>query len=179
MDRFVRGVDLVANYPQTETQRFTLHVYWRVIAAEASLVILDSIVSLQTSLLECFPKVILTTKLPARKALLIAGDGSPPTSIHERLEGHETAGVLLRDADQAWSYLEMTHPADLGRWRVEPGDSISIHRELGGEFQEKGVIRRLRTRGAFFPCSHDLESDLEMAVRLLGEFAASSPPLTA
>jgi hypothetical protein len=175
LDDFVRGVDLVANYPQTETQHFTLHIYWRVPKAEANLVIVDAILSLQTSLLECFPKAILTTELPASDAWLVSGDGSPPMPLLERFESVEAAGVLLRGVNRAWSYFEMTHPDDLGSWRIEAGASTKMQRELGGEFQEKGVIRRLRTRGAFLSC----ENDLEVAARLREEFAASPPPLTA
>ncbi|MDZ4656742.1 MAG: hypothetical protein SH868_04090 [Bythopirellula sp.] len=175
LDKFVRGDDLVANYPQTESQPFTLHIYWRLTKAEPQLVILDAIVSLQTSLLECFPKVMLTTNLPATEAWQVTGEGAPPSQIDSHHETNKFAGILLREAKRGWSYLEVTHPDDLGSWQVDPSSPFMICRELGGEFQEKGVIRRLRVRGAFFPS----ENDLEIAARLINEFAASPPPLTA
>ncbi len=175
LDKFVRGDDLVANYPQTESQPFSLHIYWRLTKAEPQLVILDAIVSLQTSLLECFPKVMLTTNLPATEAWQVPGQGMPPSQIGGQVETNKSAGVLLRETKRGWSYLEVTHPDDLGSWQVDPASPIMMRRELGGEFQEKGVIRRLRVRGAFFPC----ENDLEITTRLIDEFAASPPPLTA
>jgi len=175
IDKFVRGGDLVANYPQCESQPFTLHIYWRVAAANSRLIILDAIVSLQTSLLECFPKAILTTELPASETWLVPGDGSSPTKLGQQLESNEPAGVLLRGAGNGWSYLEVTHPDDLGEWRVANSSTTKIERELGGEFQEKGVIRRLRVRGAFLAA----ENDLEVATQVIKDFAASPPPLTA
>ncbi len=182
LDKFVRGDDLVANFPQTDAQPFTLHIYWRVTTADSRLVIVDALLSLQTSLLECFPKVMLTTNLSAIEAWQVPGDGSAPSQVDAHIESDKFAGVLLRGANRAWSYLELTHPDDLGSWQVDPAstiivrrDSFMLRRELGGEFQEKGVIRRMRVRGAFLP----RENDLKIAARLVEEFAVSPPPLTA
>jgi hypothetical protein len=182
LDKFVRGDDLVANFPQTAAQPFTLHIYWRVKTANAAFVIVDMIVSLQTSLLECFPKVVLTTNLAATEAWQVPAGGSAPAQIDARIKSDRFAGVLLRGAIRSWSYLEVTYPDDLGSWQVDPASSIMMRRgsvmmrrELGGEFHEKGVIRRWRVRGAFLTSKNDLET----AVQLINEFAASPPPLTA
>ena len=175
LDKFVRGDDLVAIYPQTAAQPFTLHIYWRVTTADIRLVIVDAIVSLQTSLLECFPKAMLTTNLSATEVWQVPTEGTSASQIEGCLESNEFVGVLLRGANRGCSYLEVTHPDDLGSWQVDPTVSVMIRRELGGEFQEKGVIRRWRVRGAFFP----RENDLEIAARLIKEFADSPPPLTA
>ena len=175
MDQFVRGNDLVANYPQGEAQRFTLHMYWRIAQSAASLVVIDAIVSLQTSLLECFPKALLTTNLPNGKVLAVTGAGSPTLAVTDRLASDEPSGVLVRSDGCPWSYLEMTHPADLGCWRVARAHAVQLERELGGEFQEKGVIRRLRVRGAFMA----RENDELIATQILSYFAESAPPLTA
>lgn len=175
IDKFVRGGDLVANYPQCESQPFTLHIYWRKTKADSQLVILDAIVSLQTSLLECFPKAILTTELPASEAWIVPGDGSPE-KLEQQMESSEHAGILLRGVGIAGSYFEVTHPDDLGEWRVATSAATTkIERGLGGEFQEKGVIRRLRVRGALL----DAENDLEVSAQIIQDFAASPPPLTA
>jgi hypothetical protein len=174
-DRYVRGNDLVANYPECKAQHFTLQVYWRIATSAPNLTVIDAIVSLQTSLLECFPKAVLTTKLPSGEVLAITNDGSLLAVAADRLTSDEPAGVLVRGDDHAWSYLEMTHPTDLGCWRVTRTGGIQLERELGGEFQEKGVIRRLRVRGAFMA----RDSDEETAAQLIAEFAASEPPLTA
>jgi hypothetical protein len=175
IDRYVRGNDLVANYPQSQSQGFNLQVYWRIGVSSADLLIIDAIVSLQTSLLECFPKALLTTQLPEGAVLAIARDDSLALTISDRHASDEPAGTLVRCDSEAWSYVEMTHPTDLGRWRVTRDGEIQIERELGGEFQEKGVIRRLRVRGAFMPRINDEA----ITAKLIAQFAEAEPPLTA
>ncbi len=183
VDGFARGSDLVAKYPETQSQPFTLEVYWRVAAAESDQVQIDAIVSLQTSLLECYPTVQIMTSLAAKEAWFVPSPGSKARLLTNEVSPEQTtnsdefAGVLLRSADRLWSYLEMTHPEDLGTWRADYVESgkWTLQRLLGGEFQEKGVIRRLRVRGVFLP----QEEDIEVASRLLSEFASSPPPLTA
>jgi hypothetical protein len=175
IDCYVRANDLVANYPQSQSQRFTLQVYWRLTSRGTDLLMIDTIVSLQTSLLECFPKALLSTQLPEGDVFAIALKGAPSQIIADRLTSDEPVGILVRSSGQAWSYLEMTHPTDLGYWRVSHKDGIQMEHELGGEFQEKGVIRRLRVRGAFLA----RENDEQAARQLVAEFAAAEPPLTA
>jgi hypothetical protein len=180
IDCFVRGGDLVANYPQCETQPFTLHNYWRIAEASDKLIVIDAIVSLQTTLLECYPKTILTTELPAEHSLVLSTDLVSPDKVAEQsassiFESDELVGILLRGIHPEWSYVEITHPTDLGTWRIEKNGNTRMRRELGGEFQEKGVIRRLRVRGAFV----SRENDEQIARQILAEFAASEPPLTA
>ena len=70
----------------------------------------------------------------------------------------------------------MTHPADLGDWQIAcpTKQQCVVERELGGAFLEKGVIRRMRVRGAFLPRG----DDLELAAQSLAELAADAPPLT-
>jgi hypothetical protein len=175
IDRYVRGSDLVANYPQNQSQHFTLQVYWRLEPRDADLLVIDTIVSLQTSLLECFPKAVLTTQLPQGEVRAITDDESRSWAIDERLTSDLPTGLLVRCHNQPWSYFEMTHPTDLGSWRVSHDDGTQMEHELGGEFQEKGVIRRLRVRGAFL---HH-ENDEQIARHMVAEFADSEPPLTA
>jgi hypothetical protein len=175
IDKFVRGGDLVANYPQCETQPFTLHNYWRIAEANDKLLVIDAIVSLQTTLLECYPKTILTTELPARSAVIISPSDTNEQSIDAALESDEAVGILLREVHPSWSYVEITHPTDLGTWRIKKNSLARIQRELGGEFQEKGVIRRLRVRGAFVA----EENDRELARQVINDFVVAPPPLTA
>ena len=70
----------------------------------------------------------------------------------------------------------MTHPLDQGAWRLARSEDgkILMRRNLGGSFLEKGVIRRLRFRGAFLP----RENDLQRAAQLFTDLAAETPPLT-
>jgi hypothetical protein len=172
LDLYIRGNDLVGNYPQSQAQRFTLQIYWRIARSTTNILVIDTIVSLQTSLLECFPKALLTTQLPMGEMLAISRDDS--LTIKERISSDEPAGILVRCNDESWSYFEMTHPTDLGCWRGVRNDGLRLERELGGEFQEKGVIRRLRVRGAFLAREHDEQ----VARQILTEFAESEPPLT-
>lgn len=175
LDCFVRGNDLVANYPECAAQQFTLHMYWRIVENAAASVVIDAIVSLQTSLWECFPKALLTTNLPGGEVLSVTNDHSPSVVINGDVASTSPHGVLVRCADMPWSYVEMTHPTDLGCWRAMTVDGTQLKRELGGDFQEKGVIRRLRVRGAFIPRAGDEPT----ARQLVANFADSEPPLTA
>jgi hypothetical protein len=175
IDKFVRGGDLVANYPQCETQPFALHNYWRIAEASDKLIVIDAIVSLQTTLLECYPKTILTTELPAEDSIVVSLDETAEQSASSVLESDESVGILLRGIHPEWSYVEITHPTDLGILRIEKKGTTRMERELGGEFQEKGVIRRLRVRGAFVSAA----KDGQLSRQVISDFVASPPPLTA
>ncbi len=177
-ETFARGSDLVARYPETQAQPFSLEVYWRVAVADSTCVQIDVIMSLQTSLLECYPAIETTTSLEAQEAWYIPTNSSAARqlSMEEILSSDEPAGVMLRSQDGTWSYLEMTYPEDLGTWKASSSGTHrwNLQRTLGGDFQEKGVIRRLRVRSVFF----SQENDLEIAPSMLIEFADSPPPLT-
>lgn len=178
---YARGSDLVATYLQHDQQRFTLQVYWRVFT-RGSAVVIDAILSLQTSLLECFPGVIFNTRLSGEELWVVGNKLTETKQISSardervQLTSDEPVGLLLRSSEIDWSYCGVTHPQDLGTWHLETDGAghCLLWRRLGGEFQEKGVIRRLRTRGIFLP----QENDLEIAARLIDEFIATPPPLT-
>jgi hypothetical protein len=161
-DAFSRGADLVAVYSQTEPQHFIWQVYWRVSVPEADVVLLDMILSLQTPLLKSFPRVTTHSQLPAGEASVVSSAGDC---------------VLLRPEEGEWSYAEMTHPKDRGQWQLSStaNDQLRLDRHLGGHFLEKGVIRRLRLRGAFLP----RQNDLDLAARYFALLAEETPPLTA
>jgi hypothetical protein len=152
----------VAVYAQTEPQSFTWQVYWRVSAPATDVVLLDVILSLQTPLLESFPRVATHSQLPAGEASVVAAAGDC---------------VLLRPTAGDWSYAEMTHPKDRGDWQLSSAadDQLRFERHLGGQFMEKGVIRRLRLRGAFLP----RHNDLDLAAHYFALLAEETPPLTA
>jgi hypothetical protein len=110
--------------------------------------------------LEAFPQVHIGSIL-----------GGATASIDETDEA-----IIIRPPGADWSYAEMAYPGDFiplhptsahcpGRtaWVFEP------------QFMERGVIRRLRLRGAFISRDGDVA-----AVRRLGaSFAIEQPPLTA
>ncbi len=157
-DAYVRGTDLVVTYTQTEERPFALQVYWRVSNNRDDVVQLDAIVSLQTCLLESFPNIWTSTNLPGNVA-----DGLQ-------------VGSLLR-SDAAWSYAESVQPEDRGTLRSMDSsgqDHVRIAHQLGGQFLEKGVIRRLRVRGLFLP----RDNDIELAEKYLASMKSEELPLT-
>lgn len=179
-DTFVRTADLVAVYAVVGPPSFNWQVYWRASAKDESAVVVDAILSLQTSLLESFPRVTTQSQLTADEVWLVGPDGKSrqldaESSGQVPSDNHDC--VVLRSSVGNWSYAEMTHPLDRGTWQLarSPDGKTKIERTLGGDFMEKGVIRRLRVRGAFLP----REDDLEQAAQLFTELAAETPPLTA
>lgn len=177
-DAFARSDDLVATYGELEQGPYSLQVYWTVTADANNPTTIDATISLQTPLLESFPKVSTESRLPTVENWLVPLQGSP-TELSQTTDSQhqgQAPAILSRIADSNWSYFEMTHPEDQGSWKVvfpEPGRCL-VRRELGGAFLEKGVIRRLRVRGIFLP----RENDVDTAKHSLTEFSASAPPLT-
>jgi len=179
-EAFTRGTDLVAVYTAAGPPSFNWQVYWRANQRDSGVVLLDTILSLQTDLLESFPSVTTRSQLAANEALLVCADGAtkeldPPLFGTDPIEDCDC--LVLRSTSSDWSYAEMTHPLDqctLQLTRSEQG-LVSVRRKLGGSFLERGVIRRMRIRGAFLP----RESDLERAAELFTELATELPPLTA
>ena len=178
-DVFVRGADLVATYVVQQPHNFSWQIYWRVQLRDRDVVLIDAILSLQTALLENFPVVSTNSQLTADNSWLVEPNGESQRISHENLIEEPTEDchcVVLRSSGGSWSYAEMTHPLDQGKWcliRSETGQT-SVQRQLGGCFLEKGVIRRLRLRGAFLP----RENDLSQAAELFADLAAETPPLT-
>lgn len=158
VEAFVRGDDLVATYRVAGEEAFSLQVYWTVTSYENRVVVIDTLLSLETPLLESFPKVIVKSELPSVEVL-------------QPDEGREV--LILRSVDNDWSYAEMAHPAEPGDLRID--EKGVIQRSLGGAFLEKGVVRRLRLRGVFLP----RKNDLQLASECLAELVAEAPPLTA
>ncbi|MEM8945664.1 MAG: hypothetical protein AAGD11_10815 [Planctomycetota bacterium] len=158
-DAYVRGTDLVVTYAQTDERPFELEVYWRIGLLADDVVQLDGIVSLQTCLLETFPQFHVRTNLPAQLASGLQ------------------VGILLRGTNAGWSYAEHARMRDPGALAVDDSDNatlITITRQLGGQFLEKGVIRRLQIRGLFLP----RENDDTNAAKRLASLAVEEPPLT-
>ncbi len=185
LEVFVRGADLVARYQQFSGQPFTCQIYWR-IGQWRSAILVDTIISVHTELLETFPSIFLESCLPGREVWQISSTGQPTELPAETILDSDAsscaAGIVSRPPGAAWSYAEMVHPEDGGAWQIEKLPSVSagppgyaIRRRLGGEFLEKGVIRRLRVRGAFLP----RQGDLALATDCWASLATAAPPLTA
>ena len=181
-DVFVRGCDLVVTYAETKQRPFSLQIYWRATLGTQGTLMLDTILSLQTELLESFPGVAVTTELPAASAWLLSNGQTPASEIslpeqqQRNLNTDDSDALLLRSRGDQWSYAEMTHPEDRGEVGIEyeTNKRFSVQRQLGGRFLEKGVIRRLRVRGVFLT----KKNDFALATESLGQLAMEQPPLT-
>jgi len=181
-DVFVRGNDLVATYAETDERPFSLQVYWRATVGEQGTLLLDTILSLQTDLLESFPGLAVETQLPASAAWLLSDNQGAATEIAIPcdLPADQADSLLLRPTDGDWSYAETSHPEDRGESQIERCEdgSLLLQRQLGGQFLEKGVIRSLRVRGVFLPRGENPERDIELATVCLASLATEEPPLT-
>lgn len=174
-ESFVRGNDLAARYRETNDRPFSLQVYWRVKSHENGAVVVDSLLSFETQLLESFPQLRITTELPCDQIWTLPSQTVPvQLPFDQQHEGSNC--MVLRSANENWSYAEMAHPEDQDNWRFEGQNQETgiVQRTVGGTFLEKGVILRLRLRGVFLP----RENDLQLAAECLKKFAREAPPLT-
>ena len=178
-EAFARGIDLAASYPETKQQSHSLEVYWRV-SESKEVTVIEQLLSLETSLLECFPSLTSNSQLEAQEAWVVPSDGSSAVEISENYtckKNEAPCCIVIRPKGVDWSYAEMQHPDDQGKVTIsKPAEGqYSIHRELAGAFLEKGVIRKLRICGGFI----SRENDLQTAKKLFEDLAAETPPLTA
>lgn len=151
-DAYVRGNDLVATYAESSEYPCRLQVYWRFESA-AEYVGVQMIVSVQTSVLDATPGLIVTSQL-----------SGPPKSVK-----HGTIVASLHDSDLC--YAEITDCSNIESTRVR--DSKITYRLFPGSL-EKGVIRRARILTCFLP-----EPSAEQTAQTLREqFIRSTPPLT-
>ena len=187
---YVRGGDLVVSYAETQRRPFSLQIYWRATADKRGALLLDTILSLETDLLESFPDLTAKTQLPATAAWSLSSDESNDESsgassgasnvekialAEGRAVNLNANRVLLQPTGFDWSYAEAMHPADRSKSQLicTKGESLTMERQLGGQFLEKGVIRRLR--GVFLPKAEDFEG----AAQSLDPLESEAPPLTA
>ena len=113
-DSFVRGSDLVLSCHSQEPQEFRWQAYWRVCGLSDSAVQIDLIVSLETPLLESFPQFRTCTSLAGQTCWSLSPSGTSQELPSPDYQAATHTGVdclLFRDAQSAWSYVEMTHPA--------------------------------------------------------------------
>jgi hypothetical protein len=157
-DVYTRGSDLVASYREPASQPFHLQVYWRVLEPREFLFgAFEAIVSIQTLQWEAYPYVTIRSALDVAQARRQKG-GVSFLSRHD------------------WSYVEASPSGDFDLALEESSPGLTGARwSYGNRFMERGVIRRLRLRGAFAPIAN-AEDAIE---QILSEFASEPPPLTA
>lgn len=179
-EAFLRGDDLIASYPEAPGRPFSLRIYWRAVDVPGALLAVDVVVSLETPQLESFPDILTQSRLPGGPVWLVGGRGGSTTPVAQG-KVNSTAetlalGLLLRPTAADWSYLEISPPEDQAQWQWSrhAEDGWVLRRQMGGSFLEKGVLRKLRVRGAFLPRT----ADLELATASLEQLAAAKLPLT-
>lgn len=169
-DCYVRQADLIATYTQRSDRTVRPQLLWRVLQDEARVGV-ETLVSMQTSLLDSAPKATVAHQLGGELWRVEA------QSQHPCVEEQRTQPVLLlqRPPGHDVSFVIAVHPADFhsatiaaldGGWRVEF--------KLFYESLEKGVIRRARLRGIYVP----RVDDFDWARKCLAEMVSAAPPLT-
>lgn len=162
-----RGRDLVATYPQTDARPFRLQAYWHVVdVGQGTLADVTACVELQvsinTSLLDTAPTVVVGNLLPAEEAV--------------DLPAYQGCATVVRPRGAAWSYVQIVHPVDYSR----PCDTsktpagLQLSATLFGRHLEKGVIMRARVRGAIVARARDEAA----ATALYNDFLHAPLPLT-
>jgi hypothetical protein len=160
-DAYVRGGDLVVAYQESADRPFSVQIYWS-IGQNTPLpeaLVLDGTVSIQTRQWEAYPRVTVTSHLAGAERISL-----------------DAAATVVRPAGVEWSYVEVVPAEDFAQMAADnDAPAASSGWIYDGHFMERGVIRRLRVRGAIVPRGDDLES----AVRLRTHLLAEQPPLTA
>lgn len=175
-ETYVRGNDLVASYRPADDWPYSPQLYWQANALSAVDDLLGSLsllVSLQTHLLDTWPKIGVSSQLPGGETFHL--------SIHEN--GQAEIGALKSETqvlptgvatcvlrrlsnhsgDQAVSYIEIMPASDFRELLIRPDsrDQPFAEWQLFADFLEKGVIRRARVQAALLPRQNDLELALE------------------
>jgi hypothetical protein len=161
-DAYARGRDLVATYRETPARPFTIQVYWSAWADSQGVgeAVLDVTVSIQTRQWEAYPRVLAASMLASCELTAV-----------------DAGAILWRLPEADWTYAECSPPGDLALRETapEPNGAHASDWVFSDQFMERGVIRRLRVRGAFLP----RQADRAAVVALRDALATERPPLTA
>jgi len=172
VEAYLRGDDLVATYaepgftsPAGGSSAFRWQVYWRACAARfpRALAAIETIVSVQTGLLDSWPQLTLRSTIPAAEVAVWRIDAGRNDCNCERIapgvatttisaaEGWGCFGFRL--AGSSACYLETIHPADFDSSAVAsaPANRFALRHTLFRERLEKGVILRSRALGLVLP----------------------------
>lgn len=168
-ETYVRGNDLVCRYPQRDDDLFGLEVCYRVIPLETSGLAIETICSIQTTLLDCHPTCDVASGLQVLVDDSLLNDSALLAGLAQgsQVTGHEVVGQAV---SLAYGNSPSTPPAITRlKWQVSdneidgeihlilpPSDRAAaavidpvandetIRYRLLAEFLEKGVIRKAR-----------------------------------
>jgi hypothetical protein len=185
-DMYVRGNDLVAAYQPTEAWPYATQLYWQVSDASCAPALLSSVsllVSLQTHLLDTWPRMCIDTHLEAVEIAhvdcaspLANAIGMLPLGTNTIRSDTEACCILYRLAGMPISYAEMMPGSDMRSVTISRANDGTCHSrwELFAEFLEKGVIRRGRMHSIFVP----RDDDIGLARAACNELQRRPLPLT-
>jgi len=184
VEAYVREHDLVVSYNQLEQRPFRPQVYWRAVEA-TGLGAVETIVSVQTSLLDSRPAIDAITRIPAEEVLYLADLANAEFRTVDRtsdkpltLQAEQGPACLVYRLPQTeLSYAELILPSDFQSLQLtsQADNVMELRYALFGQFLEKGVILRARRRGVFLSRA----SDVEQASAACQAFVESYLPLTA
>jgi len=167
-DTYVRGADLVAAYQPSDDWPFSPQIYWRAGAlssVDGLLASFSLLVSVQTHLLDTWPRISVSSRLPTDETLQVTTDRGHGASCHPLHDGQELSPstdaccILRRLTSIPVSYVEFMPASDFCVATVRGDEEVGpqVKWELFAEFLEKGVIRRARLETAFVPRAYDVE----------------------
>jgi hypothetical protein len=183
-DAYVRGNDLVASYQPADEWPYSPQIYWRansLAPTEGVVGSLSLLISVQTNLLDTWPRIGVCSRLACDEALYVQPRGEKKgcaEQLTRDLTIEPSTGaccIVRRLANLPFSYVEIMPASDFrkvdacrddGGWRVDWA--------VFGEFLEKGVIRRTRLQSAFVR----RKDDVQIAAACCNAMEQSSLPLT-
>jgi hypothetical protein len=183
-DAYVRGSDVVASYQATNDWPYSPQIYWSADSTCSSAGVLASLsllVSVQTNLLDTFPRITVGSRMPAVEVLHASWDsGNFRTQRIERDFTIKPEGgiycLLHRIPDGNASYAEFMLASSFESLDIEClNGHIHGSWRLFAEFLEKGVIRRARIHAAFLR----RVDDVALAAACCHAIEKESLPLTA
>jgi hypothetical protein len=167
VDAYVRGNDVVATYAGESAWPYAPQIYWSAgdnHSTGGTLSLLSLVVSIQTNLLDTYPRLFARSRLQTDEVLSVsvAGDELLVDSHADGaicIDPRATAcGQLCRLPGGKFSYAEILLRTDFRRLFVQrSGAACSLQWELFSEFLEKGVIRRARLQSLLVPRDNDVQ----------------------
>jgi hypothetical protein len=172
-DAYVRGNDLVASYRPRDDWPFSPQVYWQAAASRANDELLASLylfVSVQTQLLDTWPRVSIRSLLPAEETIHLTAETSdareqavPSVTVQPGRHTYQPSSgptcVLQRIPGGELSYAEAMPAGDFRELVVERNarGRCETRWTLFSNFLEKGVIWRARLQAVWLPRARDVE----------------------
>jgi hypothetical protein len=183
-EAYIRGGDLVASYRPIEDWPFSPQLYWRAntlkrfSGAKASLSLL---VSVQTHLLDTYPKIVVHSGVPSDELLHVSASKSGRVAVKsigdqtKITASEDRCCFIWRLADSQLSYVEVAPPGDFREARLQFNEQEPcVEWHLFSDFLEKGVIWRGRIHAVVLP----RENDVELAMSCFDAVERLELPLT-